>query len=333
MENEPERNYNNAFTAILSGIKNLFKKQIPVGVLNPQDRLDGKTVLVDGASSGLGFAIATEIAKRGAKVIMACRSGIPEKGEQVKKLSGNSDVHMLNVDFTDIHSIGLLVDHIQRLFAPIDILICNAGVVPRKSRKTPQGLEEMFMVNYLSKFLYVNLLLEKNCISHISGNGIRIPRIIFVSSESHRNPREFDWNGFGIYKEYSIGKSVELYGYYKLLLTTYTVELSRRLNQNGQAFSVFALCPGPINSNIAREAPFLFQPLIKIVFSIFFRSPKKAAVPVIYLAASPDQNGKQLDYLFLMNRKEIAPLALDPAYGEKLWQKSEEIIKSLDDGH
>jgi len=83
------------------------------------------------------------------------------------------------------------------------------------------------MVNYLSKFIFVNLMIRENCFRL---DGTNHPRILFVSSESHRNPKEFDWDSFGVYKDYTIGKSIELYGYYKLLLTTFAVELSRRLN-------------------------------------------------------------------------------------------------------
>ena len=324
-----QKKYNNPFTATLTGIGDLFRRQIPSGVLKPTDRLDGKTVLVDGASSGLGFAIAVEVARRGAKVIMACRSGIPEKGEKVKKLSGNQDVHMLQVDFSDINSIKRLVMNLHaRESSGIDILICNAGIVPKQSRKTPQGLEEMFMVNYFSKFIFVNLLIENQCFSRIKPE---IPRIIFVASESHRNPEKFTWEDFGIYRDYSIGKSIELYGYYKLLLTTFSVELARRLNRDGKtSFSVFSMCPGPVNSNIAREAPKIFIPLLKVVFGIFFKSPSKAAIPVVYLASSQDLKDKPFDYLFLMSRKEVDEKAAEPANGKRLWEMSEALLKKLD---
>ena len=125
-----------------------------------------------------------------------------------------------------------------------------------------------------------------------------------MSSESHRNPPEFDWEGFGKYKDYGMKTTVELYGYYKLLLTTFVSELSRRLNPNGKTnVSVFSLCPGPVNSNIAREAPAIFMPLMKVIFGIFFKAPSKAALPVIYLATSKDLEGKAFDYLFKMARK------------------------------
>jgi NAD(P)-dependent dehydrogenase (short-subunit alcohol dehydrogenase family) len=327
MADSKQAKYNNPFSAIITGISDLFRKQKPAGELKPTDRFDGKTVLVDGASSGLGFAVAVEVARRGAKVIMACRSGIPRKGEKVKKLSGSDDIHMLQVDFTDLSSVHRLVSSIRDQFGKIDILVCNAGIVPKKSRKTLQGLEEMFMVNYLSKFIFVNLLLKENCFRY-SATGF--PRIVFVSSETHRNPGEFDWESFGIYKEYTIGKSLELYGYYKLLLTTFAVELSRRLNPGKFRCSVFALCPGPINTNIGREAPKILHPLMKLIFALFFKSPAKAAVPVIYLASSPDLKNKFFDYLFLMSRKEADEKALNPENGKRLWELSEQLVKTLE---
>jgi len=103
-ENKQDK-YKTPVTAILTGITDLFRRTRPDCFLLPADRLDGKTVLIDGASSGLGFAIAVDAARRGAKVIMACRSGIPEKGEKVKKLSGNDNVHMELIDFRDLSGI------------------------------------------------------------------------------------------------------------------------------------------------------------------------------------------------------------------------------------
>ncbi|HTX87387.1 MAG TPA: SDR family NAD(P)-dependent oxidoreductase [Bacteroidales bacterium] len=325
MKDKKEQKYNNPFSAVYTGIAELFRKYEPAGELKPDDRLDGKTVLIDGASSGLGYAVALDVARRGAKVIMACRSGIPGKGEEIKAVSGNPDVHMLPVDFTDFNTLRRLTDEIRDHYAPIDILICNSAVVTRNSRQTKAGFDEMFQVNYLSKFYFINLLIREKVFRPKT-----VPRIVVVSSESHRNPDDFEWDSFGKYIPFGIGKSVEVYGLNKLYLTTFVSELSRRLNPGEQTeYSVLSLCPGPINSNIAREAPKIFHPLMKLVFGIFFRSPAKAAVPVIYLAASPDLQGKKFDYMFLMSRKEIDPKAADPANGKKIWEKSEELLREL----
>lgn len=327
MSKPKKSNYKNPVSATWEGIRAVFAKQLKVGTLKDHERLEGKTVIVDGASSGLGYAVALQVARRGARVIMACRSGIPEKGEEIKRKSGNGNIEMVHVDFADSGSVEQLARIIKEKYAPVDIYISNAAMVPGKSRKTPQGLEEMFMVNYLSKFLLINSLLDKGCFRN---NGLVKPRIVFVSSESHRHPPEFNWNAFGVYKEYGMNKTVEYYGYYKLLLTTFSYELSRRLHANGGSpVSVFALCPGPVNSNIAREAPVIFQPLMKLVFAMFFKSPAKAAEPVLYLAASKDLEGKSYDYLFKMSRKAIDEKASDEANGKRLWEMSESLLKTL----
>jgi NAD(P)-dependent dehydrogenase (short-subunit alcohol dehydrogenase family) len=267
-----------------------------------------------------------QVAERGARVIMACRSGIPGKGEEVKRRTGNRNVEMVQVDYSDMESVQNLIKTIKERFAPLDIAIVNAAMVPRQSRKTRQGLEEMFMVNYLSKFILLNGLLEEKC---FNTEGNSIPRIVVVSSESHRHPDAYDWAGFGVFKEYGMQKTVEYYGYYKLLLTTYVHELSRRIHANGnKPISVFSLCPGPVNSGIAREAPGVFQPIMKVVFAMFFKSPAKAAEPVLYLACSKDLEGKPFDYLFRMTRKPVDDKAADVENGKKLWEMSEGLVKS-----
>ena len=323
MDSHKER-YSNAFTATLSGIADLFRKQKNAVTLRDEDRLDGKTVMITGASSGLGYEAAVQLAGRGAKVWMACRSGIPERGESVKQLSGSTAVDMLPVDLADMDSIVALVDRLKASGVKLDILVCNAAVVPLQSRKTKQGLEEMFMVNYLATYLLVRLLLDADVINR---SGAEAPRIIIVGSESHRNPKAFDWEGFGQYKEFTAGKTVELYGYYKLLLTTFANELARRMNPSGHTTcSVFALCPGPVNSNIAREAPAAFKPLLKLVFALFFRSPKVAVKPLVYFAVSPEVKGESIDYLFLMSRKNMDSKTTDTSNGHKLWKLSEDLL-------
>jgi len=319
--------YDSPVKATIKGITDLFKKKDRVGELKESERLDGRKVLVTGASSGLGYAVATQLAERGATVIMAIRSGIPEKGEEIKKKTGSEDVYMLPVDLLETDSIQNLVKSVKEQFGQIDVFISNAAMVAGKARKTKQGLDEMFMVNYLAPYLLTRLLLQEKCLVPDVKN---TPRIVVVSSESHRNAKSFNWNEFGQFKEFSMGKSVEHYGYTKLLLTTFVNELSTRLNPNNTTHcSVFSLCPGPVNSNIAREAPKVFHPLLKVVFGIFFSSPQKAAEPVLYHVASPDQEGKVLDYLFLMSRKEMDEKAMDPENGQKLWDLSEKLLSNL----
>jgi NAD(P)-dependent dehydrogenase (short-subunit alcohol dehydrogenase family) len=316
--------YSSPLRATVKGISDLFKKPKDEVKLLDTDRLEGKNILITGASSGLGFEAAVQLAKRGAHVVMACRSGIPQQGEKVQQLSGSRKVEMIKVDLSDMDSIVHLAEELERKTLKLDIVICNAAVVPAKSRRTRQGLEEMFMVNYLAKYLLIRLIIQRKMLN--SSDNL-IPRIIFVSSESHRNPKLFDWDNFGKYREYSMGKTVELYGYYKLLMTTFANELSRRINQqNNTPCSVFALCPGPVNTNIAREAPSIFAPLLKLIFSIFFRSPKVAVRPLIYFSCSSEPEGRPIDYLFLMTRKDMDEKSMNMENGRKLWELSEKLL-------
>ncbi|MDZ7605870.1 MAG: SDR family NAD(P)-dependent oxidoreductase [Cyclobacteriaceae bacterium] len=315
--------YDNPLKATLKGISDLYSKKAPSIHLPTDTDLTGKTVMITGASSGLGYAAAIRLAKAGAKVIMAVRSGIPERGEAVKKLSGNEQVFMYHVDLLDFKSINSFIMMLSEDGVQLDLLISNAAMVPLKSRKTPQGLEEMFMVNYLAPFHLINRLLEKEIIKTPGS------RIIIVSSESHRNPDGFDWENFGKYHEYGIGETVARYGYFKLFLTTFGCELSRRLKTGNKDIAVKLLCPGPVNSNIAREAPGWMQPLLRGVFSIFFKSPEKASDPVVYFATAPAEEIAKIPYLFLMQPKPMDEKATSPENGRLLWGKSEKIIKEL----
>ena len=324
---DKQHKYSNPVIATLTGIRDLFRKKSGSLVLHDEDRLDGRKVLIDGASSGLGLATAIRLAEQGAHVIMACRSGIPEKGELVKKKSGSDKVDMVHVDFTDFDSVKEMIRQVRERFGTVEIYISNAAVVTRGSRETKYGQDEMFQVNYLAKFITVGQLIREGV---IAGSGTDLPRIIFVTSESHRDAEALRWEEFGKYKPYGVNRTVENYGYYKLLLVTFVNELSRRLNPPGKVnYSVLALCPGPVNSNIAREAPVLFKPILRFVFWIFFRSPVKASEPVIYHACSKEQEGKALDYIFLMNRKEMDAKATDPDNGKRLWELSEELAAKL----
>ena len=311
------KNYTNPVTATLQGIANSFKKSKPIGTLKVSDRIDGKNCLVTGANSGLGFAIATELAQRGGNVYMACRSGIPEAGEKVKTLSGSESVTMLKVDLSDIDSVVNLSEEIKNRELVFDIVICNAAVVPSGSRKTKQGFDEMFMVNYLAKYIMLNLLWGNQS---ISGGG----RIIMVSSESHRSSPDLDLEKFGRYSEYKMSKVVALYGYYKLALLTFSTEFSKKINQESK---VHAICPGAVNSNIAKEAPKMFMPLLKVIFGIFFQKPAKAALPVIYLACSPEIENRDNIYLHMWTEKEMDQRALDSELGKQLWHKTNELVK------
>lgn len=322
--------FDNPVVAALAGVKDFFSKQQLAERLTDKDRFDGKTVVVTGANSGLGFGIAVEVAKRGGKVIMAGRSGIPGKGEEVQQLSSSKDVEMRYLDLSKIDTIYDFVDGLRKDQIKPDVLILNAGVALPNARKTDSGIEEMFLVNYLSNVILTNLLFNENVISRKPALDDDIPRIIFISSDSHQGSSYIDYNEFGVFEQYGTSKGISNYSYFKLILNTYAVELSRRLNKEKVNVSVNVICPGPVHSEIIKEAPWLIYITLKNIFRLVFRSPAKAALPVVYMSVSDDYEGKTVEYLHMFRHKKMDEKCYELEEGKKLWNRSFELWKAVD---
>ena len=186
-----EGRFTNPVVASLAGVKDFFTKQKLASRLSDQDRADGKTVMITGANSGLGFALAVDFAKRGARVIMACRSQIPEAGEKVKKLSGSEDVEMRYIDLSKIETIHEFVQSLVNDRISIDICILNAAVALPGPRKTETGQDEFFQVNYLSNVI-LTLLLIQHEVLELKKTG-ELSRLIFISSDSHQGATYIDY--------------------------------------------------------------------------------------------------------------------------------------------
>lgn len=330
--------FDNPVVASLTGILDIFRKQELSAHLTDDDRLDGKTCLVTGANTGLGFAIAVDLARRGGHVIMACRRQIPEAGDKVKQISGSKHIEMRFLDLSKIDSIHDFVDGLSKDGISLDLTILNAGVALPRASKTDSGLDEIFLVNYLSNFILLNLLLGKGLIPNTTCNENKKPkkslaRVIFISSDSHQKSSFIDHDEFGEFFQYGLKKGMNNYSYYKLVLNTLAVEISRRNNKGQQdkpdvSFNV--ICPGPVNTDIVRDAPWLVRVILKAIFSLTFQSPEKAAKAVSYMSISDDFEGKTEEYLHMFNPKKMDYKVYIPEEGEKLWDHSVEVWKRVD---
>ena len=290
-------------------------------------RMDGKICLVTGANSGLGKAVAIDLAARGGTVLMACRSGHPEAGEAVKRRSGSNEVRMLKVDLADLASVHRLCDELRASAPRIDIAVLNAGLMPRQASQSKQGFELMFAVHFLANRALVGRLLEDRLLKPADA-GSEAPRIVLVSSETHRSAEPIDFDRLGTFADYPFKDGLKHYGQSKLAQCTFAQALSRRLNPTEQIrVAVHALCPGPINSNIAREAPLLLKPVLAPIMRAFFLSPARAALPVTYLCCSDAAGERTGLYLHMMREKAPAPAASDPQNGAKLWTASEALLR------
>jgi len=318
-------------SATLTAILDRFGRKQSIGPLGDDERLDGKRCLVTGASSGLGRAIATELARRGAHVVLACRSGIPEAGEEIARASGSDRVEMLPVDLADLRSVHALADALVKSGRPLDRVVLNAGLMARRARRSAQGFEIMFAVHFLAnRVLLERLLADGVIVPRVAGDHADAPRIIFVTSESHRSAEPIAWERFGAFTDYGLTDGMKQYASSKLHMCTYAWELGRRLNpEDDVRVSVHALCPGPVDSNIAREAPAWLAPLIRGVFGLFFQSPERAAAPAVFLACARAVEERPSVYLHMMREKWPSPDAVDLDNGARLMAASDALLKDV----
>ena len=329
-----EGRFDNPIVAALAGFMDLFRKQGLSDRLKDTDRIDGKTCLVTGANSGLGFALAVDLARRGGNVILACRRQIPEAGEKAKALSGSEKVEMMYLDLSRIETIHDFCDILKAEKRVIDICILNAGVALPKSRKTSSGLEELFLVNYMSNVILTSRLLKDGTIPNntlANNKGKTEARILFISSDSHQGSSYVDYNEFGKYLEYGVSKGMEYYSYYKLVANTYFTELSHRLNPNNEVdVGIHVICPGPVNTNIVKEAPWLLRKILRGIFFIIFKSPESAAKAVVYMAISEDYAGLTNEYLHMFNKKKMDSKIYEIEEGAKLWEETHKLWNQFD---
>ncbi len=314
-------------SAMVAAVRDLRQQKHAEVAMVPEDaRIDGKTCLVTGANSGLGKAAAVELARRGGNMILACRPGHGEICQEIQELSGSSNIELMEVDLADVKSVHHFCDLLASRRIRIDIALMNAGLMPSRARKSPQGLEMMFAVHFFSSRVLIDRWV-KNGVIRPSGHPDRTPRIVFVASEAHRSSHVIEFDRFGTFKDYKMKDSLRHYGISKLLQCMYATELSRRLNQGDSIeVAVHSMCPGGVSSNIVRDTPTLLKPVVKPLLRCLLQSPKQAVKPVIYLCCSEEAGCSTGMYLHLMQRKSVSPSASDPKNGSMLWRASAELM-------
>ena len=324
----------NVVNAMITAISDLRTRKIPdVSPLPDDVRIDGKTCLVTGANSGLGRAAAIELARRGGNMILACRPGHAETCGEIRRLSGSGAVELIEVDLSDLRSVHRCCDDLHRRGIRIDIALMNAGVMSPRSRKTPQGYEVMFAVNFLASRVMIDRWLQDGVIRP-SRRADETPRIIFVASDSHRSAQPIDFGRFGAYTEHGITQSMRRYAGSKLVLCTFATELSRRLNPGESVdVAVHALCPGGVATNIVKDAPRVLKPIANAALRRFFQSPTEAIGPVVYLCCAAEAGSSTGMYLHMMHRKQVSPNASDPDNGARFWKASEALVAKSRQSH
>jgi retinol dehydrogenase-14 len=277
--------------------------------------LRGKTVLVTGATSGIGLEASVELARMGAQVVMVGRD--PGKTQaavaEVQRRSGASTVESLLCDFSLQASIRRLADDFRARYQRLHVLINNAGTVYAQRTVTADGIEATFAVNHLGYFLLTNLLLDVIKASAPA-------RIVNVASVGHyRGTMDFDDLGFE--RGYQIMRA---YSRSKLGNVLFTQSLAKQLE--GTGVTVNALHPGTVATNIWSGAPGWAKPLLAVAKSLLMISPAQGGQTLVYLATSPEVEGKTGLYFEKNRPRTAAPLALDEALARRLWSESARLV-------
>ena len=170
--------HKNVVTAVATAIFDMFSTKGQIDPLPKNSRMDGKVCLVTGANSGLGKSVAIQLAQKGAHVIMACRGGHPEAGEEVRQLSGSDKVEMIRVDLADLNSAAALCDQLRDRNIKLDVAVMNAGLMPLNARRSAQGYEVMFAVHFLAN-RYMMQRWADDGVFNQQADG-EAPRVIFV---------------------------------------------------------------------------------------------------------------------------------------------------------
>jgi retinol dehydrogenase-12 len=269
--------------------------------------LEGRVHLITGANTGIGRATATELARRGARVLLACRSAERARPviEEIKRETKNEAVELVELDLGSFASIRATAAALLARDLPLHVLINNAGVVARGL--TSDGFELVFGVNHLGHFLLTNLLLDRLRASAPA-------RVVTVSSQAHYQARGIDFEAIRLPTR-SI-TAVREYEVSKLANVLFTAELARRTA--GTGVTTYALHPGVIASEIWRRLPWPVRP---IALS-FMKSVEDGARTSLDCATNPARATETGLYYDDCAPKPPSRLAQDLQLAQELWARS-----------
>ena len=276
----------------------------------------GKTVLLTGATSGIGLEASVTLARQGARVVMVGRSEARTSAARadVAARSGSKEVSSLLADFSSQASVRALADAVRSRVDRIDVLVNNAGGVNKARQVTVDGIEATFAVNHLGYFLLTNLLLDLVVKSAPA-------RVVTVASVGHRHGT-LDFDDLGFERGgYSI---LRAYNRSKLANVLFAAELARRLAGTGVTSN--SLHPGSVDTNIWSGAPLWAKPIILIALRPFFISAERGGERIVQLAASPALEGVTGKYFEDGKAVDPAPLARDTSLATRLWDVSARMV-------
>jgi len=274
--------------------------------------LSDKTCMVTGATSGIGKAAATAIARCGASLVLVARNRDKASAvaEEIRGATGNGRIDIMLADLASLDAIRRVAGEFLATGRPLHILLNNAGVVMLKREETVDGFETTFAVNHLGYFALTNLLLPRLIESAPA-------RIVSVASDAHAYAGgRLDLDDLQSEKSYA---AMRVYAKSKLANILFNRELARRLE--GTGVTANCLHPGFVGSNLAVNNGFLATLLIRALRP-FARSNEQGAATAIYLCTAPEVEGVSGQYFYNNKAKWPKSAAQNDDDARRLWQIS-----------
>lgn len=279
--------------------------------------LSGRRMIVTGANTGIGFETARALAAAGAKVILACRDGAKASDAvaRIRAAHADADAEAATLDLASFRSILAFADALDD--APVDVLIANAGLATTDFSTTEEGIEGTVGVCHFGHFLLTRLLISRLLTA-------QDPRVVMVSSESHRAPRRLDFDRFPMTEGNFRG--LVAYGQAKLCNILFARALQARYGARG--LMACSLHPGMlVTTDIGRGNAF-FGLLMRLV-SPFTKSCSQGAATSVWAAVHEPASELAGAYLRDCGISESTAESRDSATAQLLWERSDEMVEAL----
>ena len=273
--------------------------------------MDRNVCLVTGGTSGIGRAVAVQLAQQGATVLLTGRDRARGEAAVTEIRGQGGSAEFLPADFASLASVRALADEVRRRHDRLHVLVNNAGFVSGKTRRlTGDGFEETFAVNHLATFLLTGLLRDLLTASAPA-------RVVTVSSDAHRALRGLDFDNLQCERRY---KPILAYSQSKLANVLFTYELARRLE--GSGVTATCLHPGVVRTGIWQAASGMLGVIARLA-QVFMISPQKSGAYVVRLAVDPALAGVSGRYFNCHKELPSSPASHDPQAAARLWEMSE----------
>jgi retinol dehydrogenase 14 len=283
-------------------------------VIGGDPAMAGRTCLVTGATSGIGKAAATALARFGAELVLVARD--PARGQataaELRAATGNPRVELLLADLSSQASVRQAAEEVRRTHDRLHVLVNNAGGYWATRHVTVDGLELTFALNHLAYFLLTNLLLDLL----VAGAPARIVNVTSSAQafgDLHLDDLQFQ-------RRY---RGQAAYNQSKLANVLFTYELARRLE--GTRVTVNCAVPGVTRTNFGREDSGPVMRLLTPLGRPFMRSPEQGADTPVWLASSPEVEGVTGGYYARRRARRSSRRSYDTELARRLWRVSEEL--------